>query len=655
MSDTKQPQEQFPDTPAGNASRWKAELSASRKSLEKWHTQGRKVVRRFLDKRGGVGEKSDTQKTLNLFPANIQTLRALLFGKTPAVDVSRKFADADDDVARVAAEMLERVLNCDAERDSDSYAEAIGAALDDRLLPGLGAARVRYEAEFEQRARAAILDEQTGMEVAPAISEDVKTKEEADTDYLHWDDVLWSPARTWGEVTWLAFRAKMPRSALIERFGQEIGPNVPLDTKKENDEPDSPWDRADVWEVWDKESRRVFWVSEGYATTLDMQDDTLGLEGFFPAPRPMAANLTTDAFIPTPDFVLAQDQYNTIDELTERIDRLQEAVKVAGVYDKTAAGVAEMLNRNVSNKLIPVENWAMFAENGGVRGQIDWLPIDMVVGALDKLREVRSEEIQLLFQVTGMSDIMRGQASANSTATEQSIKAKFASVRVQALQDEFARFATDVQRLKAEIIAKHFDAATIIAKSNILRTKDAPYAQQAAELIKSEFASYRIEVKPENVSLTDFAALKAERTEFMQALSGFITAMTPLAQSMPTALPYLLELLQWSMAGFKGSSTAEGILDRAIDGATKMAAQPQQQQQQPDPKLLAAQAKAQGDMQKAQAELQADLMRTKAQTQANMAERTHDARMNILETQATERAKAVGAVSQVTGTQGWVP
>ena len=48
---------------------------------------------------------------------------------------------------------------------------------------------------------------------------------------------------------------------------------------------------------------------------------------------------------------------------------------------------------------------------------------------------------------------MRGQSSQQTTATEQAIKARFASVRVQSLQDEFARFCSDTQKIKAEMTA----------------------------------------------------------------------------------------------------------------------------------------------------------------------------------------------------------
>ena len=132
-----------------------------------------------------------------------------------------------------------------------------------------------------------------------------------------------------------------------------------------------------------------------------------------------------------------------------RIVLLEKAIKVVGVYDKAADGLQRMLNEAFNNDLIPVDNWAMFAEKGGIKGQVDWLPLEMVVAALTALRDYRTELINLLYQATGMSDIMRGATTQGETATAQSIKAKFASVRVQTQQDDFARFATDLQRLRS--------------------------------------------------------------------------------------------------------------------------------------------------------------------------------------------------------------
>jgi hypothetical protein len=633
--------EDFKDTPDEQARRWSMELSAARKEVEAWHNSAKKILERFKDERQ-ASENGDTR--WNLFTSNIQTQRAMLYGRPPQVSVDRRFADANDDVARVAGEMLRRLMNSDIERDSDSYSLALQYALDDRLLVGMGSARVRYVADFETQEVEAVLGPE-GNELAAGYSEEVKTREDVETDYLHWRDMLWSPARVWHEVRWLAFRAEMSRSQLIERFGEEVGKNVPLNAAKgardaEDKKVANPWARAEVWEIWDKDSRKVVWYVEGYGQTLDSKDDPLGLESFFPCPRPMLANATTDKLLPRPDFAVAQDLYNEIDTVSTRITLLERAIRVAGVYNKASGEVRRLLSESTSNELIPVDNWGLFAEKGGISGQIDWLPLDQIVGALTSLRDYRRELMDALYQITGMSDIMRGQASGPATATEQSIKAKFGSVRIQSLQDEFARFASDVQKLKAEIVSKHFDAQTILERSNIEFTPDAQLAPQAVELLKSKLHCYRVEVKPENVSLTDFAALKAERMEVIQGISMFLSAMTPMVQAQPASMPFLLQMLQAGVAGMRGSSTMEGILDAAIAAAQQQAAQPQQQA--PDSKLQAQMMKGQQDLQKIDKELQADLIRTQAEVQADGQREQNQMMWNVREAAAKHQITQAG-------------
>jgi len=129
---------QFDDSPTGLALKWNAEMVAAAENQKSWVEAGDKVVKRFLDNRSDLRSDGDTR--VNLFTSNVQTLQALLYGKEPKVDVKRKFADPNDDIARVGGEVLQRLLNTDIERDSDTYATALENCLEDRLLPGLGQA-----------------------------------------------------------------------------------------------------------------------------------------------------------------------------------------------------------------------------------------------------------------------------------------------------------------------------------------------------------------------------------------------------------------------------------------------------------------------------------------------------------------------------------
>jgi len=649
----------FANDPTGWQERWTRELTAAKKANKKWKDAGKRITKVFLDERTDALTMRGSR--LNVFSANIITLRAMMFGQIPRVEISRRFEDADDDVARVAAEMLERMLNADI---GEQFSYSLGMALDDRLMMGLGVARVAYEADFESIQHEEIKSSVDGRVLAEAYEEEKKTFEAAPVYYNNWRDVEWSPARSWDEVRWIGFKNYMTRDAMIKRFGQKIGETIPLGQSKRNTMKggieDDPWQKGEVWEIWDMESKRVWWISEGMDVICDAKDDLLGLKGFFPCPKFLLANPTSEKYQPRADYTLAQDQYEEVNEITTRINTLQKAIKAAGVYDKGSDGIQRLLNEGTDNTLIPVDNWAMFAEKGGLKGQIDWLPLEAVAAALTSLRDYRSELINLLFQVTGMSDIMRGATQQGETATAQSIKAKFASVRVQFQQDELARFATDLQRLRAEVIVGHFDDENIVKQSNMEATADAQYIPKALQLLR-DLNPFKIAIKSETLAAQDMAQIRQEKTEYIQGLAGFLTAAQPVAEKFPAAAPVLLELLKWGMTGFRGSSTIEGVLDKAI---AQLQAQPPQPPQDPaaqKAKALEAtqKIKLQGDAQREQIKARGKQMEIATQTKSDLividaeaqAEQRKQVAQFAFDSRENQRQQAVDQVSQVTRTQ----
>jgi len=621
---------------------WASEIASSEKMLRKWHKRGTKIVKRYLDEREET-DNSDVFR-LNLFHSNVKTITDMLYSSLPKVEVSRANADAADDIARVAAEVAERVINLDIAENGQEYDSVLRAVLQDRMLPGLGCARVRYDVEMEE---VEVPDQLTGE----ITIEQQIVSEAAPVDYYHWQDVMWGWGRSFAELPWIAFRSYLSKQEVRERFGEEYcddlewGRQKMADTKESewtDPDNDSPWDRAEIWEIWDKISRNVIWFSPGAGRLLDVKADTLQLKQFFPCPPFLLANPTTALYRPTPDFIIAQDLYNSIDELQTRINTITEAVRVVGVYDASADGVKRMLQEGCENELIPVEEWALFAESGGLRGKVDWLPLQDVVATLGQLQQIRDEQIKLLQQITGMADVMQGQLNSPYEGVGQSqMKAQFGSVRVQALQDQFAQFASDLLQLKLEIICRHFEAETIVTQSAMQYSADAELVPQAVQLLKQpEQARFRVVVRPETVAMVDYARLKVERTEFLNAMATYMQSAAPLLEQDQSMMPYLIKMLQWTMAGFKGSQEIEGVLDKAFEQAVQNLQQQQQQEEQPDPEQIKLQgemqkiqAKAQADMQLRQVDAQADQQTILATHQAKMAEikATHVARITEIQ------------------------
>ena len=576
----------FDASPMGMAQRWGTEIEAADQELRKFHDEARRIVQRYLDKRDAYGKD---ESKVNLFWSTMKVLLSMLYARPPKADVSRTFQDFEDDVARVAGTMLQRILNRGFDDNTSTWDANVRQGIEDWLVVGLGQIWLRYEVETEPYVIPAVMDPLTGAEMVPEQEAERIVNEDAPCDYIYWEDFYWSPARTWTEVRWVARRVYMTKDQLEERFGEEIAKVVPLGRPQSkanvNDQTvkHDPWSKAEVFEIWCKENRKVYWYAKGADVILDVKDDPLGLEGFFPCPKPVAANVTSSNFLPRADYVFAQDQFNELDEINTRITWLTRAAKVVGVYDRSAEGIQRVFQQGMENQLIAVDNWALFAERGGIKGQVDWVPIDQVTNAIERLRQYRQDKVMQIYEVLGISDIMRGSSKASETAAAQQLKAQYGSTRVQLMQFYIADWISQALRIKAEIICKHWQPETIVRRSNIERTPDAPLAMQAIELLKNEeMAEYRITIEADSMAAMDWAAERDAAVQFMQGLGAFISQTAPMAQQVPEAGPYLLRMMQWAVSKFRVSTQIESILDQAAAGMQQQLQQPKQPPQ-PDP------------------------------------------------------------------------
>lgn len=640
--------------------RWKHEIDAAVKRQKDWWSDGTKIDLRFKDDRGGaqgmeLNLTGENPFRLNLYNANVNTTMAMLYGRVPKADVSRRYADPDDDVSRVAAEILERQLNLQMVGGNDP--QVLRHCLQDFLIPGFGSARVKYNFTT-RKVQQTVQQQGPDGEITTGTEETTElAAEQAKVVYTHWRDQKWGYGRTWEDVPWTSFTLYMTKQEVIARFDNEKEGKKYSDKLEYNKQPighesddqteshtDKPWLMAEIEEIWDKATRKVIWWSKDCEEILDKRDDPLGLDNFFPCPRPMAANCTTSLFLPRSDFKIAQDLYNQIDVLQTRIGIITKAVKVIGVYDQAADGIKRMFNEGVENELIPVDNWAMFAEKGGLKGQIDWLPVTDIVEALTKLEQLRDTHIALLYQITGMSDILRGHSEQYAGVGQEELKARFASIRIQYLEDEFARFASDLANLRVEVVRKHFDPDSIIVQSNAKFMQELPQLIEAAVMFikQNPHFPWQVEIKAESLAMIDYAKLQSERTEFITSTATLMQSAAPILELHPGATPFILEILKWGMAGFKGSQQIEGVVDKIIQDLNK---NPPQQQQEPDPsagKIAEIQAKAAAEREKEQLQhhnnireilitSKTKLMEIAAETESDLSVEQAQAFFNILE------------------------
>ncbi|MBO9441385.1 hypothetical protein J7363_04725 [Phaeobacter italicus] len=564
---------------------WLDAIEEAEKAFNVWNEKCDRIDELYANLSKMADARGDRQ--FQIFWSNVEIMRPSVYQRAPQPVVMPRHSDTGE-IPRKASELVERALEYDVE--ADDLHETLLLVRDDLCLSGRG---------------------------VPWVLDDARCIHVDRRDFLH------EPARKWKEVSWVARRAYVGRDEGVKRFGETF-----LDAKREeigNDRGDdyqSTGRKAQVWEIWSKTSGTVVWVTEGVDTVLDEQPPLFDVKGFFPCPKPAYATVERGTLKPIPDFVYYRDQVDEINELTARISGLAESLRLKGFIAAGASEVADAVEtamKQTDNKaiLIPVSSAAAMGGKA-LRDAIVWLPVSEVAGVIQACIELRKQLIDDVYEITGLSDIMRGVTQAQETLGAQNLKAQFGSVRVREKQSEMVRVALDVLRIKAEIMAEKFGIGELMQMAGMqLPTalqveqmmaqaqqsgqqlpQTVTVEQVAALLTDQRTRPFAMEVETDSTIAPNEAAEKQSRTEFLTAVGGFISQAAPLIQSQPEAAPFMGEMLRFGAGAFRAGRDLGGEIDQFVETVKQKAAQGQGQQPSPE------QIKAQGEAQKLQADMQ---------------------------------------------------
>jgi hypothetical protein len=634
---------------------WHDQIETAQKTFDKWEKRGQKVVKRYRDERDAV---EMPRMKFNILWSNIQVLFPSLYGRQAKPEVSRRFSDQDP-VGRLASTMLERVMEYETTQFAD-FDNAMRGVVEDRLLPGRGTAWIRYEPiivggnpEVEGQ-----LEDLQEAQVYDVVEEPVERIDAAHSpiDYVYWADFLHSPARTWDEVWWVARAVYMTKEEGVERFG-DVFKNVSLTSQNTDMDGKNPMTakmtydkKAKVYEIWNKRSGKVCWIAKGYPQALDERDDPLDLEEFFPCPKPLLATTTTGTMIPVPDYCEYEDQAQELDNLTQRIYLLTKACKAVGVFNAEFKELARMFSEGVDNKLFPVTGWAAMSEKGGLKGAIDMMDTSQIIVTLRELYAAREQVKQSIYEIMGISDILRGSSKAQETLGAQQLKANFGSLRLRSAQGDVARFATDVFKLKAQIICKFYPPELIVEMSGVMNTQDGqnPELLQAAiqMLSNSTIRDFHIQVEADSLAQIDEQAEKQAAAEAVETIGSFLQSSLPIMQSVPEMLPMMSEMLLFLVRRFRAGRGMEGAIEQAMKALSDKAAQAAQQPQQ-NPEMMKLQADQQAEQMRMQAQAQTEQMKMQADAQLTQVKAQLDMQMQQAKVQAEMQLQQMKAEFEV--------
>ena len=661
--------------PTAEVRHWLGEIASAKRREKDYRKDGKEVIEIYSG-------KCPDKVPFNILYSNVETLLPALFSQTPRPVVQRRFKD-EDPLGKAAAMAGQRMLEflCDTNVEGyETFDQSIRYATLDGLLPGRGVTSIKYDAE--------IIETEGEMPV-------VKW-EQVCPDSRGWDKVYFGYARKWSKVPWLAYEEFLDKDECERLFGKEVTSKIIFTKGEDEDEEEKGTgtggrDEADdqgsrktalVYQIWDRTGgKRILYVSPAYNDGyLKEEDDPLGLTGFFNCPRPLQFIEKSNDLMPVAMYKLYENQAKELNRITVRLGKVVEALKVRGIYDGNLGSQLGDLFGQSDNSLIPAETASALATEKGLNNAIWFMPIDKLIVVATNLVAAREQCKRVIYEITGVSDIIRGQSVASETLGAQKIKESWGTMRLKRLQKEVQRYSRDVLRLMLEIAATKFSVETwasatglpfvtsaqkqqaqMIAQMQqqqammqpqvpgqpaqqppidpeIQKALSAPEWEAVLELLKNDMQrSYRIDI--ETNSTIDVEATEDQKQigDFMNAMGQLMAGLTPMVESGGMPFEAAQSLLLAVVRRFRFGTEVEDHF--------KNMKPPQKANPEAD-KAKAEMAKTQAEMQVKQAEMQQAAQQSQQEmqmefqkAQAEMAMQVQQARMEAQMEVQLEREK----------------
>jgi hypothetical protein len=585
---------------------WRSRIQKAHKALKTWRKEAKDAYEAYwLDE--------NHRELFPLFWANTQIQHSAVFSRAPTAEVRRRNTEAVGPM-KPLSQGLERAINY--QFDIQDCESAFHSAVDDFLVAACGLVRVNYDPQLA-------LDPE-GNPVG-IVSQGLSL------EHIPYARLTWEPNKSWKAVDWVAVEHMLSKAEYQEQFPGKPLPESAVEGEGagagEGEQPNpeaakyAPLYR--VWEVFDKKRRRIVVIADGEDQPLEVRPDALGLAGFYPFARPMLMNLKKDELIPKPEYVYIRPQLTYINRLTKRIDRLTKAIRDVGYYDDSLKELSQLEDAQ-DGQLIPLRGLAeRLAQVGGgasLNALIAKMPIDQMSIVLGHLREMREDAKSQVYEITGISDLVRGVTDPNETATAQREKSQWAGARFGIKEREVIRFVRDTVRIMGEVIAEHFEPQILTQMTGM------EFTPEMVQIMRNDLArAFSVDIETDSTILADEAAEREARMELINAVSNFLPSALETAQAQPATAPLMQQLMLFLVRSFKHGRQLEDEIE-----AMGQQMEPMQQMQQQLADLQQQLEQAQGEAQQAQEQLgQVD--------QAENARKDQEAAVEAAEGQAKAR------------------
>ena len=560
---------------------WKQQIETAKSNLKNY----------FKDAETCEKAYHNTDMNYNVFYSNVEILNANLCISNPKPDIQRRFLKRleKDKLKSNTYAMVAKILNGAVEFVSDvsDLDEQLSIAVKNSVINGRGILWLDYEPTIETNE----------------LGEEYVSDREIRIESLNPQEFLYSSAEKEKDIWWVARRHLLSREDIKRRFG--YSPTEPELQFKQEDE--TQLKRGEVWEIWDKNSRKRAFIllSDVRQKFLEVTDDPYKLEGFFPCDTlEFVTNYTT----PIPEYMIYRKQADLLEVVCKKAAQVEDEVKYVTLIGSQDKGIAQRITaaQNGDVLSIPTDNMV-----GAAESLIATTPVDKAILLLEHLQTEKEKLKQNIYDITGISDIMRGATDSQETATAQKIKGLFGSLRFQTRQKKVQNFRRNIYKLIAEIIAEHYDEQTLSEmtctylptdedKMNIVLAQKQGLASQDQlnELTEptwgdimyilrnDKLRNYTVDIETVATAFDDLEQQNAA----IKDLTNLYLSMVQYSDSLsPATLKGFIPLIKMNLSSVKISSAVGNQLEEAIESAYKEAEE-EAQVQQPNPDLMKIQS-----------------------------------------------------------------
>lgn len=595
--------------------KWMDRIRAAQKRDEEWFKDAQKAE----DTYSMTGENNNAAPDFNILYSNVETIVPAIYNSTPVPDIRLKWNReveemqgpngefiAQPDPFNDVANMLERAVS--VQIDDNALDTEIEGSSQDAFVAGRGIVRLRMDVDVEEfEDQVVSFDEATGEQTVKAVAMQTVGNERVLYEVVPWRDYLEGPASRFQDLPWMAFKHTVTKEQLSD-YDEDM---IKSQTVEGADDPQA--EEMTVWEIWCKESRTVKFIREGDGVVMKQADDPLGLNQFFCVPRPVQPICLTGKRTPINPYKVYSRLAEELDKVSKRIKAITDGIRVKGAVIGDMSDV-EKLSTAGDNELIPLENVEGLAQTGGLDKAIIWWPFEKAITVLRELYVSRDQIKQSIYELTGISDIVRGASDARETAQAQNIKTQWGSLRINKMQRLIERQVRDVFVLTSEIIAKNFSPERMQEITGVTIT------DEMMAILEGGVEQYVIDVESDSTVRADLTRMKGEMAEFLKGTAEFFGTMSGVVAQAPQMAVPVVDLYSAFARQFNLGKQAE----QAVEQMGKIAKQASQ---------------GQGDDAEAQAsamEMQYKMQALKADVALKTAELQHKREMGAIDAQIKE-------------------